>query len=250
VAVSYDAFAPHFDAWQRSFGCAYDELVLPRVVDVLARHAGAARRVVDLGIGTGDLAIALARRGYDVTGVDVAPAMLAVARDKARRAGVRVDLVAADLRALTLDPAADAAFCVYTVVNQLTADGDLARAFGAVARSLVPGGLFAFETNLPASYARYWSGGEHVDTGDAVIVRTHRRRPGSHVIEATVSIRTRSCGGWHEVRDRIEQRPWSDAEVRAALRAGGFGLVERDEYDPFAGGPEPTKALWVCRLSA
>src|SRR5262245_66350857 len=70
VAEAYDRFAPHFDAWQRAFGGAYDALVLPRVLAALARHQQPIRRVVDLGIGTGDLVIALARAGYEVTGVD------------------------------------------------------------------------------------------------------------------------------------------------------------------------------------
>jgi SAM-dependent methyltransferase len=249
VPIAYDAFAPHFDAWQRSFGCAYDDLILPRIERALAAHAPAARRVVDLGIGTGDLAIALARRGLDVTGVDRAPAMLAVARDKAARAGVALALVEQDLRVLALPVPADVAICVYTVVNQLTDDGDLARAFGAVHASLVAGGVFVFETNLPATYARYWSGEETVDVGDAVVVRTHRRRPGSPVIEAHVSIRLRTCGGFDEAVDRIAQRPYEDAEIASAFEDAGFILLEQERYDPFSAGAEPTKALWVCRRS-
>jgi SAM-dependent methyltransferase len=247
MAVSYDAFAPHFDAWQRAFGCAYDDLVLPRIERVLARHAPRARRVVDLGIGTGDLALALARRGLDVVGVDRAPAMLAAARAKAVEAGVALTLVEADLRTVRLAPPADVAFCIYTVMNQLTDDGDLDRAVAAVRASLVPGGVFVFELNLPASYARYWSGEDAVDVGDAVIVRTHRRRPGSSVIDAEVSIRRRTCCGFDEVVDHIAQRPYDDGEVESVLARSGFALLEREVYDPFDAGGDPTKALWTCR---
>jgi SAM-dependent methyltransferase len=228
VGISYDAFAPHFDAWQRSFGCAYDELIQPRITDLLARHAPSARRVVDLGIGTGDLAIALARRGLEVVGVDRAPAMLAVAREKAAAAGVSLMLLEQDLRVVRLPEPADVALCVYTVMNQLTGEGDLARALAAIRVSLVPGGLFVFELNLPASYARYWNGEEAVDVGDALIVRTSRRRPGSSVIEAEVSIRRRTCCGFDEVVDCIAQRPYEDAEVEVALASGGFIVLERE----------------------
>jgi SAM-dependent methyltransferase len=247
VPISYDAFAPHFDAWQRSFGCAYDELVLPRLVAVLARHAPGARRIADLGIGTGDVAIALAARGFEVVGVDRAPTMLAVAREKAGRAGVPVTLVEQDLRALRLDTPVDVAISVYTVVNQLTEDGDLGRAFRAIRTALVPDGVLVFETNLAASYARYWSGEETVDIGDAVIVRAHRRRPGSPVIDAEVSIRRRTWGGFDEVRDHIAQRPYAEDEIEAALARARFAVVEREAYDPFDRGGEATKALWVCR---
>jgi len=245
MAVPYDAFAPHFDAWQRAHGGVYDDLILPRITDALGRHAPAAHRVVDLGIGTGDLAIALAERGHAVIGVDRAPTMLAVAREKAARAGVALELVLQDLATLALDVPADAAVCVYTVVNQLTGDGDLERAFAAVARNVVPGGLFVFETNLPASYERYWNGEEAIDTGSAVIVRTHRRQ--GDVIEAEVSIRQKTCGGFDEVRDCILQRPYADAEITGALDAAGFRVLERVDYDPFETRGAPVKTLWTGR---
>ena len=246
MPIPYDAFAPHFDAWQRSFGCAYDALVLPRILRALERHAPAARRVVDLGIGTGDLAIALAGRGYDVVGVDRSPAMLAVAREKAHRAGAALALVRQDLRRLRLRRRADVALCVYTVLNQQTGDADLVRTLRAVRAALVPGGLFVFELNLPASYARYWQGEHATDVGDAVIVRTHRRRPASSVIEARVSIRRRTCGGFDEVTDEIAQRPYDDVEIEDALARTGFTLLERERYDPFESAAEPTKSLWTC----
>jgi SAM-dependent methyltransferase len=247
VPISYDVFAPHFDAWQRSFGCAYDELILPRIEAVLSRHAPAARRVVDLGIGTGDLAIALARRGLEVIGVDRAPAMLAVTRQKAHDAGVAITLLEQDLRDVRLAAPVDVALSVYTVMNQLTGDGDLDRTLSAVRESLVPGGIFVFELNLAASYTRYWHGEETVELGDAVVVRTHRRRSGSSVIDAEVSIRRRTCGGWDEVRDHIAQRPYGEDEVAAALARAGLGRIACERYDPFDGNAAPTKALWTCR---
>lgn len=130
-----EALAPHFDAWQRSFGAAYAALVLPRLLPVLGRHAPGARRIADLGSGTTDLAIALAARGHAVMGVDRAPTMRAIARRKAAAAGSAAVFVEGDLRTLRLDPPADVAVCVYTVVNQLTGDGDLARALAASTRA-------------------------------------------------------------------------------------------------------------------
>ncbi len=243
--TSYDRFAPHFDAWQRAFGAPYDDLVLSRLLAALARHGVPAGRVADLGVGTGDLAVALARRGYRVIGVDRSLPMLAVARAKAEAAGLAVPpvFVAQDIRALHLDPPVDAAICVYTVVNQLTADGDLARALASVRDALVPRGLFLFELNLPASYARYWSGTETVRLPDAVVMREHRRVPGTPVIEARVTIRR----GGEEAHDRIEQRPYTDAEVETALAETGFTLLERAAFNPFDAAGAPMKALWVAR---
>lgn len=70
------------------------------LVELVGSGALAPGRAIDLGCGEGDNAIFLARRGFDVTAVDFAPAALAKARDKARAAGVTVDFVVDDLTRL------------------------------------------------------------------------------------------------------------------------------------------------------
>lgn len=248
MAESYDALARHFDAWQQAFGGSYDDLILPRVLAALSRHAPPVRRVADLGFGTGDLVVALARTGYTVVGVDRSPEMLAIARAKVLAASLSPApvLEQQDLRVLRLEPAVDAAVCVYTVMNQLTGDDDLARALGAIHDALVPGGLFLFELNLPAAYARYWSRTETVSLEDVVVTREHHRIAGTPCLEAHVTIRQADGTVTH---DHIRQRPYLDGEVEAALRAAGFAIAGVERYDPFSGGGPPTKALWSVARS-
>jgi SAM-dependent methyltransferase len=244
--ASYDQFAPYFDAWQQAFGGTYDDLILPRLLALLERHAPCARRIADLGIGTGDLILALARRDFEVVGVDVSRPMLAVSRRKIAAAGLPNPpvLLEQDIRALAFDTPLDAAICVYTVVNQLTEEGDLDRLFHAVGRSLVRGGLFVFEVNLPAAYARFWSGDDEVRAGATRIRRRHRRLPGASILEAHVTIETDDGAVTH---DRIVQRAYDDREIESGLANAGFTVLARDAYDPFTGSGTPTKALWTVR---
>src|SRR5262249_4240778 len=92
----------------------------------------------------------------------------------------------------------------------------------------------------------YWEGEHATDVGDAVIVRTHRRRRSSSVIEARVSIRRRTCGGFDEVTDEIAQRPYDDVGGEDALARTGFTVLDCERYDPFESAGGPTKALWTC----
>lgn len=108
----------------------------------------AAGSVVDIGCGTGSLAVRLAALGLDVVGVDPAGASLDVARAKPQ-AG-RVTWVEGD--ATTLGGrhlAADLAVMTGNVAQVFVADDDWSLTLDAVRSCLRPGGWFAFETRRP-----------------------------------------------------------------------------------------------------
>jgi SAM-dependent methyltransferase len=251
----YHHFAAHFDAWQDTFGAQYHQIILGRILRVLTHHDGPdgpasrPRRLADLGSGTGGLACALATHGYVVTGVDRSEAMVALARRKADTLSLLhpPEFLAQDIRTLQLARPVDAAVCVYTVINHLTDPADLDRALSAIFRSLVPGGLFLFELNLPACYERYWSTSEIVHLDGVDVIRDHRWIRGTPRLEAQITIRRLGSGGWEETYDRIEQRIYSDGEVEMALASAGFSLLEREVYNPFEPQRVPVKGLWSAR---
>ncbi|EOD65707.1 class I SAM-dependent methyltransferase [Amycolatopsis vancoresmycina] len=109
---------------------AWADLLLP-----LLPPAPAA--VVDLGCGTGSLAILAAQAGHLVHGVDLSRGMLAVAAEKAVAAGVEVDFRAGDAAD---PPCAPGAYDVVLVRHVLWALPDPAAALGAWVRLLKPGG--------------------------------------------------------------------------------------------------------------
>lgn len=120
----------------------------------LAEELGA-RRVVDVGCGTGSLAVLLADRGLEVVGVDPAAASLAVAREKP--GADRVRWIEGDATAL---PALGADLAVMTgnVAQVFLTDEDWGAALGAVHGVLQPGGWLAFETRVPERRAwRRWT---------------------------------------------------------------------------------------------
>jgi SAM-dependent methyltransferase len=114
---------------------------------VLGEHArGPRTRLLDLGCGTGNHALPLAARGWQVTGVDRSPEMLAHARTKLPVAGAgSARFVEGDIRTIDLGSTFDAALMMFAVLCYQTANRDVSAALAAVRRHLRPGGLFVFD---------------------------------------------------------------------------------------------------------
>lgn len=138
-------------------------------------------RILDLGCGTGNHAIPLARRGHRVVGVDQSASMLARARAKADylafdRAPV---FLQGDLRDADAGGTFDAVLMMFAVLGYMPEDRDVRAASATVRRHLVPGGLFIFDVWYgPAVLAdRPGERSVEVEDGPATI----RRRTTSHL---------------------------------------------------------------------
>ena len=105
---------------------------------------------MDLACGTGRLTLELARRGYELIGVDRSPEMLAQAAEKCR--GVRpVEpiFLQQSMDKLDLYGTIDACVCCLDSVNYMTRPAALAQAFRRVHTFLMPGGVLLFDINTP-----------------------------------------------------------------------------------------------------
>lgn len=120
-----------------------------------ARLAAEAKSVLDLGCGTGQLAVALAE-SCEVVGVDPAAAMLAVARRRA--GGDRVRWIEADARDLDLGRRFDLVLLSGHAFQVFLTPADQAAALGTIACHLAPQGRFVFDSRNPAAEAwRNWT---------------------------------------------------------------------------------------------
>ncbi len=111
----------------------------------------AARSVLDVGCGTGTFACLLAKRGFEVTGVDPAGASLDVARSK--DGADRVTWIHGDATALPADLRVDLAFMTANVAQVFLTDESWAETLAAIHDVLREGGRLVFETRVPAGRA-------------------------------------------------------------------------------------------------
>ncbi|WP_405536690.1 class I SAM-dependent methyltransferase [Streptomyces sp. NBC_00075] len=130
-----------------------DNMFTPATVestaDFLAGLAGEGR-ALELGIGTGRIAVPLARRGVEVHGIDMSRAM--VARMRAKPGGDAIGVTYGDFsatRAGTADGEFSVAYLVYNTIMNLTSQEAQVACFRNVAAQLAPGGTFVIEVNVP-----------------------------------------------------------------------------------------------------
>ena len=117
---------------------------------------------LDLGCGTGKMTLELARRGYDMTGVDYSDDMLDVARASAEEKGHDVLWLSQDMREFELYGTVDVTVSCLDCINHLTRPADVEKTFSLVHNYLIPDGLFIFDINGKYKFENIYSDRSYV----------------------------------------------------------------------------------------
>ena len=152
----------------------YEEWAKPQQDDIgfyVKRATSVRGPVVELGVGTGRVAIPIARAGQDVIGVDTSSAMLTEGARRAAVEGVaeKIRFVEGDMRTFVAEPAGELVIIPFRGFQHLLSVDDQLAALTSIRRSLVPGGLLVLNLVLPdpeiqvAQHGRKVSHGEFVD---------------------------------------------------------------------------------------
>jgi hypothetical protein len=210
-----EAIADVYDDW-------YPEVSdVDGTVEAVAALAGTAP-VLELGIGTGRLALPLRAAGVDVHGVDASPAM--VERLRAKPGGDRIPVVVGDFaEVLPAGPFA-VVFAAFNTLLNLTAPGALERCLGLVRERLRPGGRLVVEAFVPADDPAPSGVDVRRVDGDEVVLSVFRRAPGTDVVRGSL-VSISEAGG-------VRLRPWSirtigPDELDGLARAAGFEVEAR-----------------------
>jgi SAM-dependent methyltransferase len=132
--------------YDESSAAMFDPAVVEPAVDVLVELAQGGR-ALELGIGTGRIAVPLARRGVRVHGIDLSEAMVARLREKP--GGGDIDVTIGDFATTTLHETFSVAYLVFNTISNLTTQAAQVACFSNVAAHLVPDGCFVIEVGVP-----------------------------------------------------------------------------------------------------
>jgi SAM-dependent methyltransferase len=222
------------------------------------------RSVLDLGAGTGRIAIPLAEAGHRVTAVDRSEAMLEVLRAKAvthlrDHAREKLSVHHGDLRDVSLAERFGAVICPFSTLNYLLSDDDRRRALGTVRRHLAPGGLFVMDHFIP----------DPTFSPDGVEVFDYRRErvdgtwlerrrrvlrdvaPSVHVVVRRYLILSAEGEELAAFGITSRIRPAAVEDLSRELENGGFDVVNIVfDFGELPDGTRPHTATYVCRSRA
>jgi SAM-dependent methyltransferase len=139
--------------FDREYALAYDNLYQDKdytkecdfIEEIFQKFSVDVKRVLDLGCGTGEHALILAKRGYQMMGVDRSQDMLEIAIKKAEKAGLSVKFTTGDVTNIKLQSSFDAVVSMFAVMSYQTSNTAFASACKTAANHLRCGGIFIFD---------------------------------------------------------------------------------------------------------
>ncbi|MFB3880381.1 MAG: class I SAM-dependent methyltransferase [Armatimonadota bacterium] len=202
-------------------------------------------KLLDLATGTGSVALQFARRGCDVTGVDLSAPMIREARRKAKAQGLRARFLCHDLADLTLPPEFDHAVCLYDSLNYITDPARLKQAFANIRNALKHGGLLIFDVNTVRALEAELFTQESRPDAEVSYRWKSRYDPRTRISTIRMDFQVTDTGERFRVVHR--QRGYTDSELRALLLEAGFArVVVYDGYRLTPPTPESDRAFYVA----
>lgn len=207
--VDYERWADFYAGMMSSFGI----------------HSGS--RVCECACGTGGLTLPLARRGYQMTGVDLSQDMLWIAAQKARNAGMSIPFVRQDMRQLHLHRAMDAILATCDGVNYLLSDEDVWQFVSSARRLLRPGGGLFFDVSTPYKLANVLGGQLMCEDRQNITYLWQNRfseKTGVLDMHLCIFIRQKD-GSYKRIDEEQKQRAHTMEELSNQLYRAGFERV-------------------------
>jgi SAM-dependent methyltransferase len=226
------------------------------VSGLIRKHAPDARRLIELGSGTGIHASLLAQDGLSVHGVDRSETMLESARGRLKTldpaVAARLTFSAGDVRNVRVGQTFDVAISLFHVVSYQVTNDDLLAMFQTAATHLERGGLFVFD---------FWFTSAVLSERPVVRIKrlesdeiavTRLAEPELNTADAYVDVnyhvfvRDKTSGATEELRESHRMRYLSLGEVDLLARASGFTVLESCEWMT---GRQPGADTWgVCSV--
>ena len=224
----YDLLAPFYDKFNGDIN--YSEWA-DFIEKIIAEHykCGNPELVLDLGCGTGSMTLELAKRGYDMTGIDYSAEMLDIARKRASDAGLSDKMLwlMQDMRSFELYGTVDVAVCCLDGINHLAERGDLDKTLKLVHNYLIPDGLFIFDVNGKYKFENIYSDRSYVmENEEAMCIWQNYYNAKSNLCDFYITLFREDNDGRYERYDELQrERMFTLRSIKSALSRNSLEFI-------------------------
>jgi ubiquinone/menaquinone biosynthesis C-methylase UbiE len=224
-ASQFTALAPHYDELMQVVPYdAWVDYVL--LLFSLVEHDP--KKLLDCACGTGNVSFELSKAQIEVTGVDIAPEMIAVAQQKAVELNDTSRFIEANLATFELNEKFDSATCLYDSLNYILDPETLRAAFERIHHHLEPGGVFVFDMNSDYALTADLFTQANFDPKKPLNYdwqATHDAQTRITSVEMSFS-RREPDGTISQFRETHRERAYSMEEVQEMLKSTGWEILK------------------------
>ncbi len=220
--MMYDRFAGIYDAMMSEIPY---EMWFERLYSYLRKQGKTGGHLCELGCGTGEMTGRFAGKGFEVTGIDLSPDMLALAAEK-KKDGQRILYLNQDMTDFSLHKPADVVLCICDSINYLLSEEELFKMFCCVREVLKEDGIFLFDMKTEYCFREILGNGLRMeDEEDYTVVWENEYDPETAMNEYVLTMFIPRKDGLYERYDECHcQKAYPAERVKALLEKAGFEI--------------------------
>ncbi len=244
--MSYDNFSRYYDLLTDNVEYQKRADYFCRLLSLCGIKGGI---LLDLACGTGSISVEMAKRGFDVIGVDSSIGMLNAARQKAFESGEQILLLNQSMDALDLYGTVDCAVCVLDSINHLDDAEQVKRTFRMVSLFMNPGGAFAFDVNTLYKHKHILGDNAFVyDLDELYCVWQNSYNDNDGSVDISLDFFEEDDGAYYRSGESFTEQAYDLAEISAWLEEAGFEVIGIfDDLTQEKAHPETERAVFLAK---
>ncbi len=224
--MAYDNFSRYYDSLTENVEYERRADYYEKLISGCCPEKGI---LLDLGCGTGSMSIEMAKKGYEVIGIDSSVGMLTAAREKIYEAGADVLLLNQSMEELDLYGTVDHTISVLDSINHLPDKKAVLKAFEKVSLFTAPGGCFIFDVNTVYKHRHILADNAFIFENDSVFCTWQNSLNPDDSVDIELNFFEEDDGAYYRESESFTEKAYPLEEITAMLDKAGFNVI--DIYD-------------------
>ena len=225
--MMYDLLAPVYDEINKEVDYSRWADFIEKIIE---RNKGFSEEnlILDLGCGTGKMTLELARRGYDMTGVDSSSEMLDKASSEAEKEGLKNILwLLQDMREFELYGTVGVTVSCLDCMNHLVSASDFKKCLMLVHNYLVPDGLFIFDVNGRGKFRTVYADNSYVfENESSMCIWQNSYNDRSGICDFYITLFSENGDGSYDRADEVQrEKMYTLKSIKKMLSESNFDIV-------------------------